>query len=80
MPDNWHLIATAKPKKHKTVLIAQQRSGGDWIICEAHFVKNARDIDGEKVTAWFAPGDYGDEEFSQPYYPSHWQPLPEPPK
>ena len=75
----WQPIETAPKVPHRTVIIAQQREGGYWIVCEAHYVKNARDIDGKLVSAWFGPGDYGDEEFSQPYRPSHWQPMPLPP-
>jgi len=53
-----------------TILIATLINGR-WDVCEAHYVK--------WKDAWFAPTDYGDDEFSQPLHPSHWQPLPKPP-
>jgi hypothetical protein len=71
--DVWQDISTASKKPHRFIVIAQQRDGGDWIICEAHYVKKGR------KGAWYAPGDYGDDEFSQPYEPTHWRPLPQPP-
>lgn len=66
----WLPIESAPKDANGTVLIAQ-KFGQRWTVSEAHYVARKR--------AWFSFGDYGDDEFSQPYRPTHWQPLPNPP-
>lgn len=66
----WQPIATA-PKDGRSALIAEF-CFGRWLVLEAVYNSRKRH--------WYAPGDTGDDEFSQPYDPSHWMPLPPAPE
>jgi len=69
--DLWRTMDSAL-KDGTPVIIAQPViDSRQWIICEAHYIKGRR-----KDDRWFGTGDYGDDDFSQPYKPTHWQPLP----
>lgn len=70
----WSDDMGAAPKDGTAVLIAT-RFNTRWAVCEGHFVKSGKRGRG----TWFGANDYGDEEFSQPYNPSCWMPLPSPP-
>jgi hypothetical protein len=73
--EGWRDIASA-PKDGTAVLIAQivPADARRWSVLEGHYVSRR---DGPDT--WYGANDYGDEEFSQPYEPTHWQPLPPPP-
>jgi hypothetical protein len=71
--NGWMTIETA-PKDGRSVLIAEN-IGTRWCVAEGHYVRKYRQRKG----TWYGVRDYGDDEFSQPYKPTHWQPLPKPP-
>lgn len=71
--EGWRPISDA-PKDGTHVLIAQRRGDSDkWSVLEGHFVKRSR---RSRNGTWYGTGDYGEEEFSQQYEPTHWMPLP----
>lgn len=75
--DNWISVKEELPEIYKSVLIAEPpvNEGDDWNIQVSRY--NGEKPRGEKY--WYVWPDDQDEQPGS-YYPSHWMPLPDPPK
>lgn len=68
-PDNWIPVSERMPPCETGVLVATEMDGhGDWRMKWATYVPEHPDA----INGWFIPG--------ASWTPTHWQPLPEPPK
>ena len=68
-PDGWIPVSERMPPCETGVLVATEMDGpGDWRMKWATYVPEHPDA----INGWFIPG--------ASWTPTHWQPLPEPPK